>query len=432
MPKVINFESLTSAAKQWDPVLRTLPFRTLNETAKRMRLNIVNVESGEHIIKNKRRKAGIIAPYSAGLTLNQSKELMKFLEASLKPEIVFAYVPDNVTNYEDINIISNQGNPVDNKSKKHPLEYLILKDIVTSFSEDVAFNLFSAQRDEEVLSPATSFNGFNYKLSVLKTAAEISITNKNLVESGKFGQGTAQNPVDDYQKLVDWLRKANFFLRQGEVILYCSEHVMNSVRKSYKARVSAHTDPTFADTVKLLRDDANMPALQVITEPEFGTGSQLMLIKPGLLDIGTRNITDGNFISVRNIERDPNEVQFWVQAAYDTRIIDIHPKVFMVNEEINSLIDLAGDYKDPVSVTGVTLDKETASVVVGATTPLVATVAPEDATNKAVTWSSGTPAVATVSADGTVTGVSAGEAVITVTTTDGSKTDTCTVTVTAE
>jgi hypothetical protein len=284
-------------------VLRTLPFRTLNETAKRMRLNIVNVESGEHIIKNKRRKAGIIAPYSAGLTLNQSKELMKFLEASLKPEIVFAYVPDNVTNYEDINIISNQGNPVDNKSKKHPLEYLILKDIVTSFSEDVAFNLFSAQRDEEVLSPATSFNGFNYKLSVLKTAREISAENKNLVESGKFGQGTAQNPVDDYQKLVDWLRQANFFLRQGEVILYCSEHVMNSVRKSYKARVSAHTDPTLADTVKLLRDDANMPALQIITEPEFGTGSQLILIKPGLLDIGTRNVTDGNFVSVRNIER---------------------------------------------------------------------------------------------------------------------------------
>lgn len=427
---VINFDSLTSAAKQWDPILRTLPFRLLNDTAKRMRLNIVDVKSGEHIIKNKRRKAGIIAPYSAGLTLNQSKELMKFLEASLKPEIVFAYVPDNVTNYEDINIMSNQGNPVDNKAKKHPLEYLVLKDIVTSFSEDIAFNLFTAQRDEEVLSPATSFNGFNYKLSVLKTAAEISIANHNLVESGKFGLGTTQVPVDDYQKLVDWLKSANFFLRQGEVILYCSEHVMNSVRKSYKTRVSAHMDPTFADTVTLLRDDANMPALQIITEPEFGTGSQLMLIKPGLLDIGTRNVTDGNFVSVRNIEGDPNEVQFWVQAAYDTRIVDIHPKVFMVNEEINGLNDWAGDYKDPIAVTGVTLDKETASVAVDATTTLVATVAPEDATNKAVAWTSGTPAVATVSAAGVVTGVSAGEAVITVTTADGSKTDTCTVTVT--
>lgn len=431
MPKVINFESLTSAAKQWDPVLRTLPFRTLNETAKRMRLNIVNVESGEHIIKNKRRKAGIIAPYSAGLTLNQSKELMKFLEASLKPEIVFAYVPDNVTNYEDINIISNQGNPVDNKSKKHPLEYLILKDIVTSFSEDVAFNLFSAQRDEEVLSPATSFNGFNYKLSVLKTAREISAENKNLVESGKFGQGTAQNPVDDYQKLVDWLREANFFLRQGEVILYCSEHVMNSVRKSYKTRVAAHTDPTFSDTVKLLRDDANMPALQVITEPEFGTGSQLMLIKPGLLDIGTRNITDGNFISVRNIERDPNEVQFWVQAAYDTRIIDIHPKVFMINEEINGINDLAGDYIAPIAVTGIILNMPTLTVDAGASIALSPTIAPANATNQKVIWTSSAPSVAVVDQNGVVTGVAAGTANITAKTEDGEETAVCAVTVTA-
>ena len=206
---------------------------------------------------------------------------------------------------------------------------------------------------------------------------------------------------------------------------------MDNVRKSYKTRVAAHMDPTFEDTVRLLRSDANMPALQIITEPEFGTGSQLMLIKPGLLDIGTRSMSDGSFVSVRNVERDPNEVQFWVQAAYDTRIIDIHPKVFMVNEEINSINDLAGDYKDTVAVTGVTLDKETASVVMGSTITLVATVAPADATNKAVIWSSDTPAVATVSQAGVVTGISVGSAVITVTTVDGSKTDTCTVTVTS-
>lgn len=342
---VINYQNLSSAAKAWDPVLRTLPFRTLNETAKKMRLNIVDVTSGEHIIKNKRRKAGIIAPYSPGLTLNQSVELMKFLEAKLKPEIVFANVPDNVTNYEEMNIISNQGNPVDNKSKKHPLEYLILKDVIISFSEDVAYNIFTAQRAEETLSPATSFNGFNYKLSVLKTATEISVGNKNLVNSGAFGTGTVELPVDDYQKLVDWLRQADFYLRQGDVILYASESVMNSVRKSYKERVKAFSDPTLEDTVKILRSDANMPGLQIVSEPEYGTGSQLMLIKPGLLDIGTRNINDGNFVQVRNVDPDPNVVQFWVQTAYDTRIQDIHPKVFLINEQINSINDFAGDYK---------------------------------------------------------------------------------------
>lgn len=82
-----------------------------------------------------------------------------------------------------------------------------------------------------------------------------------------------------------------------------------------------------------------------------------------------------------------------------------------------------------VSVTGVSLDKSTDSVEIEGTTTLTETVAPSDATNKAVSWSTSDPSVATV-ADGVVTGVSAGTAVITVTTQDGGYTDTCTVTVT--
>lgn len=73
------------------------------------------------------------------------------------------------------------------------------------------------------------------------------------------------------------------------------------------------------------------------------------------------------------------------------------------------------------------LNKTEASVEVGAGETLIATVLPENASDKSVTWES--DAEATVE-DGVVTGVSAGEAAITVTTTDGEKTATCTVTVT--
>ena len=83
-----------------------------------------------------------------------------------------------------------------------------------------------------------------------------------------------------------------------------------------------------------------------------------------------------------------------------------------------------------VAVTGVSLPS-TASVEVGNTTQLTATISPSNATNQNVTWSSGNTAVATVASDGTITGVSAGTAVITVTTSDGGYTDTCTVTVVA-
>ena len=85
-------------------------------------------------------------------------------------------------------------------------------------------------------------------------------------------------------------------------------------------------------------------------------------------------------------------------------------------------------FADTVAVTGVTLNKDSTELFVNATETLTATVAPVEATNKTVTWSSSNDAVATV-ADGVVTAVAAGTATITVTTADQSMTATCTVTV---
>ena len=88
-----------------------------------------------------------------------------------------------------------------------------------------------------------------------------------------------------------------------------------------------------------------------------------------------------------------------------------------------------------VNVSGVELDKTEANLTVNGTETLTATVSPDNAANKTVTWSSDNEAVATVDADGVVTAVSAGTATITATATNGTtdtsddKTATCDVTV---
>ena len=82
-----------------------------------------------------------------------------------------------------------------------------------------------------------------------------------------------------------------------------------------------------------------------------------------------------------------------------------------------------------VSVTGVSLDKTELSLTVGGTETLTATVAPDNATDKTVTWTSSDSTVATVDQNGVVTAVAPGTAVITATTADGGKTASCTVTV---
>ena len=82
-----------------------------------------------------------------------------------------------------------------------------------------------------------------------------------------------------------------------------------------------------------------------------------------------------------------------------------------------------------IPVQSVSLDKTSLGLTEGETAQLTATVLPDNATNKNVTWSTSNASIATVDANGLVTAVSAGTATITVTTEDGSFTANCTVTV---
>lgn len=81
-------------------------------------------------------------------------------------------------------------------------------------------------------------------------------------------------------------------------------------------------------------------------------------------------------------------------------------------------------------VTGISLDRSNATILEGENTVLTATIVPANAVNKSVVWTTSNSGVATVS-NGTVTGVSAGNATITATSADGGFTAECAVTVTA-
>jgi len=84
---------------------------------------------------------------------------------------------------------------------------------------------------------------------------------------------------------------------------------------------------------------------------------------------------------------------------------------------------------EKVNVASVTLDKTSLIMTVGGEETLIATIAPSNATNQNVEWSSNAPSVVEV-ANGKVTAKAAGSGNITVKTQDGGKTAICAVTVT--
>lgn len=82
-----------------------------------------------------------------------------------------------------------------------------------------------------------------------------------------------------------------------------------------------------------------------------------------------------------------------------------------------------------VSVTGIALNKNTLELSVNSSATLKATIKPNNASNKGISWSSSNSKVAVVDTNGKITGKSAGTAVITATTKDGKYEATCKVTV---
>ena len=101
--------------------------------------------------------------------------------------------------------------------------------------------------------------------------------------------------------------------------------------------------------------------------------------------------------------------------------------VTTVDKELKASCEVTVEAK-PISVDSVELDKRSITVEIGKTEALIATVKPDNATNKKINWSSTDESVATVE-NGVIEGKKVGKAIVRVTTDDGEKTASCAVTV---
>lgn len=152
-------------------------------------------------------------------------------------------------------------------------------------------------------------------------------------------------------------------------------------------------------------------------------------------------VLDGNFEFTRNqnetwadaFAKEPRRIGIpedrgFEAICYGTNGIDL----YLMKEGLNSpILFYQGTINNTiVNVDSVELTPNKAAIYINRTLKLVATIAPSNATNKKLTWSSSNLAVATVDATGLVTTISIGTAIITATSEDGGKTSTAEITIT--
>ena len=159
-----------------------------------------------------------------------------------------------------------------------------------------------------------------------------------------------------------------------------------------------------------------------------------LTLEAGKSDTLTATVTPDNATN-KNVK--------WESSDTSVATVDVNGKVTAVAQGTATITATAQDGSEEKAVCSVTvnaaaavpvesvsLSPSTLALEAGKSGTLTAAITPDNATNKNVTWSSDNESIATVK-NGVVTAVSAGEAIITVTTADGGLTDTCTVTVTA-
>ena len=143
----------------------------------------------------------------------------------------------------------------------------------------------------------------------------------------------------------------------------------------------------------------------------------------------TKDSWQGKKVDVENIQYSTQD-----GAALDTAPTEVgkyKASITVEGQTASVVYEITGETIPSILVTQITLNTTTATLKVGDTKELTATVTPENATNPTLTWESSAPQIATV-ANGKVTALKAGKATITVKATDASgKSATCEVTVTA-
>ena len=193
--------------------------------------------------------------------------------------------------------------------------------------------------------------------------------------------------------------------------------------------VTLENNPGFsAASVKIDFDDTNITLTDAELCGDFAAGAFVSYDNlPYITFVKSKNTTESEFLKLTFTiaeSAEPGDIPVTIlYAEGDISNTDENDVNFNV---VPGKISVK---EKPVPVTGITLDKETASIGTGdGTLTLTPIFSPETATNKNVKWASSDNTVATVK-DGVVTPLKKGTTTITVTTEDGNFSASCVVTV---
>lgn len=339
MPPTITISALQETAVRRQKDLKMLPYAVLAEVLGIHGIKLFPGIQNKDVITSFKRKSGILKPYSTAKEITQA-DLGKAEESILEVHKSYASVKDNIQNYKTIGV----GPDVllgKNQAKKHPWEFVIVSSVIKTYGEDILDALFPATRDVDDQSPLGAFDGFDTIIDAKVALGLITVGIGNLVNTGNIAAPVDADDTDAADILLAFWRAANPRLKEVKTNLlvpadigdYYDDAHFNKFK--HKPTVDEYNRSTLHGTGG---------RCTIIRSTAMGTGQRIMLTVPGNLHFGMDTLSDADFVQIRTPYEDPNLFQYWIQGDYGTRIEEVHPKVFQINEGLPVANALSGDY----------------------------------------------------------------------------------------
>ncbi len=326
-----DISALAESAIRYQRDLQHLPYATMAPVLGELGIQLFPGIQNKHVMTNYLRAAGIARPYKKG-TIEDS-QVGKAEDKPLETHLAYANVKDNIQNYKTISV----GPDVllgKNRSKQHPWQMVMLTSIIRTFAEDVLDALFHAIRNEDTRTPMGLFNGYNKIIDDGVAGGDIAAGNGNYYTTGVITSSNA------YEKLEGMFKSAHPMLRRMRSIMVVPYHIADKYDEAFFEKYKYK--PTLDNYGRTTLASSN--GMCSLVRTPYQGGGRVYITIPGNFHFGFDSLQDQAFVQTRTPYTDPNDVQFWIQAGYGTRILNMHEKVFMVNEQDDTSVAYSGDY----------------------------------------------------------------------------------------
>ena len=266
----------------------------------------------------------------------------------------------------------------------------------------------------------------------MKSKYELSLTQYMIyrldIENGTVGNKS----LIDYSSFVEELDNicddCEFRFLGG----YGDDDITNPVQGGVLLIYRNGTAITYIELEIRVDISVSQAAGEILTEEEY-INRVVTSIKKAYKDAKNANLSIATLLGAYKLLDD--EVEVIVEKGFNEQTFK--PEyTFTVNNDFKFTASVetkvTGTKTYEAYVTGVNVDKSEINIKVDETSTVIATVTPDNAKNKGVTWTSNNPGIISVDQNGKITGLSVGNGTVTVTTDEGNFSKTVTVHVSAK